>query len=149
MSCVRFPRENPSSLENYMKSRAHFFRSGLTPNRVEGRVVREEGEDSLMSIEDEFEETRRALHRMLKDAFEGKLGGFREPFIYGFTTRSRDARLENPRPALEGEEMRTRDPLVVVILKESAIFLPAGLVGLYGACLPAGGDGGGLGRARP
>ena len=37
-----------------------------------------------MSIEDEFEETRRAIHRMLKDAFEGKLGVFREPFIYGF-----------------------------------------------------------------
>jgi len=64
-----------------------------------------------MSVEDEFEETRRALHRMLKDAFEGKLGVFREPFIYGFTTRSREARLETPRPALEGEEIRTRDPL--------------------------------------
>src|SRR5438046_6092413 len=77
-----------------------------------------------MSVEDECEETRRALHRMLKDAFEGKLGVFREPFIYGFTTRSREARLETPRPALEGEEIRTRDPLVDVILTESAIFLP-------------------------
>src|SRR5437762_14015401 len=78
-----------------------------------------------MSVEDEFEETRRALHRMLKDAFEGKLGVFREPFIYGFTTRTREARLETPRPALEGEEIRTRDPLADVIPTESAIFLTA------------------------
>src|SRR2546429_7532582 len=66
---------------------------------------------------------------MLKDAFEGKLGVFREPFIYGFTTRSREARLETPRPALEGEEIRTRDPLVDVILTESAIFLTAEMGG--------------------
>src|SRR5438046_6499661 len=83
-----------------------------------------------MSVEDECEETRRALHRMLKDAFEGKLGVFREPFIYGFTTRSREARLETPRPALEGEEIRTRDPLVDVILTESAIFLTAEMAGV-------------------
>src|SRR5438105_15032181 len=83
-----------------------------------------------MSVEDEFEETRRALHRMLKDAFEGKLGVFREPFIYGFTTRTREARLETPRPALEGEEIRTRDPLVDVILTESAIFLTAEMPGV-------------------
>ncbi len=83
-----------------------------------------------MSIEDEFEDTRRAIHRMLKDAFEGKLGVFREPFIYGFTTRSRESRLESPRPALEGEEIRTRDPLVDVILTESAIFLTAEMAGV-------------------
>ena len=83
-----------------------------------------------MSIEDEFEETRRAIHRMLKDAFEGKLGVFREPFIYGFTTRTRESRLETPRPALEGEEIRTRDPLVDVILTESAIFLTAEMPGV-------------------
>jgi len=83
-----------------------------------------------MSVEDEFEETRRAIHRMLKDAFEGKLGVFREPFIYGFTTRSREARTETARPALEGEEIRTRDPLVDVILTESAIFLTAEMPGV-------------------
>lgn len=83
-----------------------------------------------MSIEDEFEETRRAIHRMLKDAFEGKLGVFREPFIYGFTTRSRESRLETPRPALEGQEIRTRDPLVDVILTDSAIFLTAEMPGV-------------------
>src|SRR5437867_2507180 len=83
-----------------------------------------------MSVEDEFEETRRALHRMLKDAFEGKLGVFREPFIYGFTTRTRDSRLEAPRPALEGGEIKTRDPLVDVILTESAIFLTAEMPGV-------------------
>jgi HSP20 family molecular chaperone IbpA len=85
---------------------------------------------SPMSIEDEFEETRRAIHRMLKDAFEGKLGVFREPFIYGFTTRSRESRLEAPRPALEEGEIRTRDPLVDVILTESAIFLTAEMSGV-------------------
>lgn len=83
-----------------------------------------------MSIEDEFEDTRRAIHRMLKDAFDGKLGVFREPFIYGFTTRSRDSRLETPRPALEGEEIRSRDPLVDVILTESAIFMTAEMAGV-------------------
>src|SRR5204862_6420092 len=83
-----------------------------------------------MSVEDEFEETRRALHRMLKDAFEGKLGVFGQPFSYGFTTRTREARLETPRPALEGEEIRTRDPLVDVILTESAIFLTAEMPGV-------------------
>ena len=83
-----------------------------------------------MSTEDEFEENRRAIHRMLKDAFEGKLGVFREPFIYGFATRSRESRLEAPRPALEGQEIRTRDPLVDVILTESAIFLTAEMPGV-------------------
>ena len=83
-----------------------------------------------MGVEDEFEETRRAIHRMLKDAFEGKLGVFREPFIYGFTTRSRESRTETARPALEGEEIRTRDPLVDVILTESAIFLTAEMPGV-------------------
>src|SRR5712691_7264590 len=82
-----------------------------------------------MSVEDEFEETRRAIHRMLKDAFGGKLGVFREPFIYGFTTRSRESRTETARPALEGEEIRTRDPLVDVLLTESAIFLTAEMPG--------------------
>src|SRR5437879_9510535 len=82
-----------------------------------------------MSVEDEFEETRRAIHRMLKDAFEGKLGVFREPFIYGFTTRSRESRQEMPRPALEGEEIRTRDPIVDVILTDSASFLTAEMAG--------------------
>lgn len=82
-----------------------------------------------MSIEGEFEETRRAIHRMLKDAFEGKLGVFREPFIYGFTTKARESRFEAPRPALE-EEIPTRDPLVDVILAESVIFLTAEMPGV-------------------
>src|SRR5437899_12558522 len=99
------------------------------------RALRESGpnqgrKDSPRSVEDEFEETRRAIHRMLKDAFEGKLGVFREPFIYGFTTRSRESRPEAPRPALEGEEIRTRDPIVDVILTDSAIFLTAEMAGV-------------------
>jgi len=56
-----------------------------------------------MGVEDEFEETRRAIHRMLKDAFEGKLGVFREPFIYGFTTRS-----AKPAPRPRGPPLRAR-----------------------------------------
>lgn len=83
-----------------------------------------------MSVEDEFEETRRAIQRMLKDAFEGKLGVFREPFIFGFTTRSRESRLEASRPSLEGQEVRTRDPLVDVILTESALFFTAEMPGV-------------------
>src|SRR5256885_13050760 len=83
-----------------------------------------------MSEDDSFEDMRKTINRMLKDAFEGKLGVFREPFVYGFTTRSREARLETPRPALEGEEIRTRDPLVDVILTESAIFLTAEMAGV-------------------
>jgi HSP20 family protein len=83
-----------------------------------------------MSAEDEFEETRRAIHRMLKDAFEGKVGVFREPFIYGFTTRSRDSRLEPARLAVENLEVVTRDPLVDVMLTESAIYLTAEMPGM-------------------
>lgn len=83
-----------------------------------------------MSAEDEFEETRRAIHRMLKDAFEGKLGVFREPFIYGFTARSRDSRLEPSHPSVESPEVITRDPLVDVMLTESAIYLTAEMSGV-------------------
>ncbi len=85
-----------------------------------------------MSAEDEFEETRRAIHRMLKDAFEGKLGVFREPFIYGFTARTRDSRLEASHPAVENPEVVTRDPLVDVMLTESAIYLTAEMPGVGG-----------------
>lgn len=83
-----------------------------------------------MTANDEFEEMRRALHRMLKDAFEGKLGVFREPFIYGFTTRSREARVDGARPVIEGQELDARDPLADVILSESAIFITAELPGV-------------------
>ncbi len=83
-----------------------------------------------MSVEDDFEEMRKAIQRMLKDAFEGKLGVFREPFIYGFTTRSRETRGEIPRPVIEGQEIVTRDPLADVILTESAIFVTAELPGV-------------------
>ena len=83
-----------------------------------------------MTAEDEFEETRRAIHRMLKDAFEGKLGVFREPFIYGFTARSRDSRLEPSHGAVENPEVVTRDPLVDVMLTESAIYLTAEMSGV-------------------
>lgn len=85
-----------------------------------------------MTAEDEFEETRRAIHRMLKDAFEGKLGVFREPFIYGFTARSRDSRLEPSHPAVDSPEVVTRDPLVDVMLTESAIYLTAEMPGVSG-----------------
>ena len=83
-----------------------------------------------MNPEDEFEETRRAIHRMLKDAFEGKLGVFREPFIYGFTARSRDSRVETSRSTVENPEVVTRDPLVDVMLTESAIYLTAEMTGV-------------------
>ncbi|MGQ0797126.1 MAG: Hsp20/alpha crystallin family protein [Methanobacteriota archaeon] len=82
-----------------------------------------------MSAQDEFEEMRRALHRMLKDAFEGKLGVFREPFVYGFTTRSREARGDVVRPMVQGQEVRASDPLADVILTESAIFVTAEMPG--------------------
>src|SRR5206468_5714202 len=107
-----------------------FVPRGLRPDCIRPCGPDKEGDDSPMSVQDEFEETQRAHHRMLKDAFEGKLGVFRDPFIYGFTTRTREARLETPRPALEGEEIRTRDPLVDVILTESAIFLTAEMPGV-------------------
>ena len=127
---IGLPQEQPSLLENYIKLATHYF---LRVEREGPRIVRRSERKeriSPMSIEDEFEETRRAIHRMLKDAFEGKLGVFREPFIYGFTTRTRESRLEAPRPALEGEEIKTRDPLVDVILTESAIFLTAEMPGV-------------------
>lgn len=83
-----------------------------------------------MATDDEFEETRRAIHRILKDAFDGKLGVFREPFIYGFTARSRETRTEVPRPAVENPEVMARDPLVDVMLTESAIYLTAEMPGV-------------------
>jgi len=83
-----------------------------------------------MTAEDEFEEMRRMIQRMLKDAFEGKLGVFREPFTYGFTVRSREARGEATRPIVEGQEVRQTDPLADVILTESAIFVTAELPGV-------------------
>src|SRR3989304_802516 len=82
-----------------------------------------------MSPQDEFEEMRRTLHRMLKDAFEGKLGGFREPFVYGFTTRTREARGELARPVVQGQEIRPLDPVADVILTDSAIFVTAEMPG--------------------
>jgi len=82
-----------------------------------------------MSPQDEFEEMRRTLHRMLKDAFEGKLGVFREPFVYGFTTRTREARGELARPVVQGQEIRPLDPVADVILTESAIFVTAEMPG--------------------
>ncbi len=83
-----------------------------------------------MSVEDEFEEMRRAIQRMLRDAFEGKLGVFREPFIYGFTTRGREARGDRVRPIVEGQEVRLSDPLADVILTDSAIFATAEMPGV-------------------
>jgi len=84
-----------------------------------------------LAIEDEFEEMRKTINRMLKDAFEGKLGVFREPFIYGFTTRSRDAsRAEGGQRAVEGQEVVTRDPLTDVILTEDALYVTADLPGI-------------------
>ncbi len=97
-----------------------------------------------MSAEDEFEETRRAIHRMLKDAFEGKLGVFREPFIYGFTARSRDNRIEPSHPSVENPEVVTRDPLVDVILTESAIYLTAEMSGVAADEVRVGLEGGKL-----
>lgn len=69
------------------------------------------------------------LQRMLKEAFEGKMGVFREPFVYGFTARSREARGDATRPVVEDQAV-TRDPLADVNLTESAIFVTAELPGV-------------------
>jgi HSP20 family molecular chaperone IbpA len=83
-----------------------------------------------MTAVDDFEEMRRTIQRMLKDAFDGKLGVFREPFMYGFTVRSRESRGEATRPMVEGQEVRPTDPLADVVLTESAIFVTAELPGV-------------------
>ena len=83
-----------------------------------------------MISEDEPEDARRAIHRMLKDAFEGRTGVFREPFVFGFTTRARENRFEATRPMVENPEVQTRDPLVDVILTESSISLTAEMPGV-------------------
>ncbi len=82
-----------------------------------------------MSVGDEFEDMRRTINRMLKDAFEGKLGVFREPFVYGFTMRSREARGDGTFQAVEGQEIRSRDPLVDVVLTPAAMFITAEMPG--------------------
>jgi len=85
-----------------------------------------------MAVEDEFEEMRKTINRMLKDAFEGKLGVFREPFVYGFTARSRDSAraAEGGQKAIEGQEVVARDPLTDVILTEDALYVTADLPGI-------------------
>ena len=80
--------------------------------------------------EDEPEDTRRAIQRMLKDAFEGRTGVFREPFVFGFTTHARENRFEASRPMVENPEVQTRDPLVDVMLTESSISLTAEMPGV-------------------
>jgi len=83
-----------------------------------------------MSDEDSFEDMRKMINRMLKDAFEGKLGVFREPFVYGFTMRNREARGEGSFQAVEGQEIAGRDPLVDVILSPNAITVTAEMPGI-------------------
>lgn len=86
-----------------------------------------------MGFADEFEEMRRIINRMVKDALEGRLGVFREPFVYGFTSRSRDGRIESPRSqvqAMEGPEIVSRDPISDVILTDDALYVTADLPGV-------------------
>ncbi len=78
-----------------------------------------------MSVEDDLEDMRKTINRMLKDAFEGKLGVFREPFVYGFTMRNRETRGEGTFQAVEGQEIRSRDPLVDVILTPAMMSITA------------------------
>lgn len=82
-----------------------------------------------MSGDDSFEDMRKTINRMLKDAFEGKLGVFREPFVYGFTMRNREARGEGSFQAVEGQEISSRDPLVDVILVPDGINITAEIPG--------------------
>src|SRR2546422_9722877 len=84
-----------------------------------------------MSEDDSFEDMRKTINRMLKDAFEGKLGVFREPFVYGFTMRSREARGEGSFQTVEGQEISSRDPLVDVILEPESIHVTAELPGVH------------------
>jgi len=83
-----------------------------------------------MSDDDSFEDMRKMINRMLKDAFEGKLGVFREPFVYGFTMRNREARGEGSFQAVEGQEIASRDPLVDVILSPYSITVTAEMPGV-------------------
>jgi HSP20 family molecular chaperone IbpA len=82
-----------------------------------------------MSIEDDFEDMRKTINRMLKEAFEGKLGVFREPFVYGFTMRNREARGDGTFQAVEGQEIATRDPVVDVELTPGAVHVTAEMPG--------------------
>jgi HSP20 family protein len=82
-----------------------------------------------MGIEDEFEDMRKTINRILKDAFDGKLGVFREPFVYGFTMRSREARNDGTFQAVEGSEMSARDPVTDVLLTPTAVHVTAEMPG--------------------
>ena len=82
-----------------------------------------------MSEDDSFEDMRKTINRMLKDAFEGKLGVFRQPFVYGFTMRNREARVEGSFQAVEGQEIASRDPLVDVVLLPDTIHITAEMPG--------------------
>jgi HSP20 family protein len=83
-----------------------------------------------MSSDDSFEDTRKTINRILKDAFDGKLGVFREPFVYGFTMRNREARGEGSFQAVEGQEIMSRDPLVDVVLTPGTIHVTAEMPGV-------------------
>ena len=116
-------------LENYKTLTVNFHRGFLrVPPGGPGsgfRGVRR------MSEDDSFEDMRKTINRMLKDAFEGKLGVFREPFVYGFTMRNREARGEGSFQAVEGQEIASRDPLVDVILDADSIHVTAELPGAH------------------
>lgn len=82
-----------------------------------------------MGFGSESEELRRLLNRMLKDALQGRVGVFREPFVYGFTSRSPDGRIETVRQvqATDGQELVSRNPVSDVIVSDDAVSVTADL----------------------
>jgi len=94
-----------------------------------------------MSVEDDLEDMRKTINRMLKDAFEGKLGVFREPFVYGFTMRSREARGSGTFQTVENAEIGTRDPLVDVVLTPTCLHVTAEMPGAQDATVRLRSDG--------
>ena len=128
MGGARAPAGGPiDRLENYKTAADNFHCSSFRVERDAERGVRGV---HPMSEDDSFEDMRKTINRMLKDAFEGKLGVFREPFVYGFTMRNREARGEGSFQAVEGQEIASRDPLVDVILSPELIHITAEMPGV-------------------
>ena len=77
-----------------------------------------------MGVQDEFDEMRRMINRMLEDAFQGKAGPHREPLVRGSLVRARPRDGEGPPrpyvvpvpavPALPGPEITAGEREVYV-----------------------------------
>jgi len=77
-----------------------------------------------MGKDSEIESLRQSLNRLLKEAFTERQGAFQEPFIYGFTVRSTDARPDVPqRMRVATPEEKAREVCAEIVEAEGQLFV--------------------------